>query len=80
MVGRRDKKTAIVDDDQPITADRLRSQFRELTGDADELATEFRDKAIAAGVVAGVVLMLLIFLIGRSRGKKATTVVEIVRV
>ena len=66
--------------DEKVTPDQLRQHFRELAGQADETASEFRNKAIAGGAVALVVLLLLIFLFGRSRGKKATTVVEIIRV
>jgi hypothetical protein len=63
-----------------ITEDQLRHQFRQLSGQADDTASEFRNKAIAGGAAALVVLLLIIFLFGRSRGKKATTVVEIIRV
>jgi hypothetical protein len=82
MARRRGKKkdAAPVESDETITPDQLRSQFRQLSGEADELATEFRSKAIAAGAVAAALVLVIVFLIGRSRGKKATTVVEIVRV
>jgi hypothetical protein len=63
-----------------VTEEQLRQQFRQLSGQTEETAGEFRNKAIAGGAVALVLLLLLIFLFGRSRGKKATTIVEIIRV
>jgi hypothetical protein len=65
---------------EKITEEELRQQLRQLSGQADETAGEFRNRAAAAGAVALVLLLLLIFLFGRSRGKKGTTVIEIIRV
>jgi hypothetical protein len=74
------KKPSAPSGPEKITEEQLRQQFRQLSGQADETAGEFRNRAAAAGAVALVLLLLLIFLYGRSRGKKGTTVIEIIRV
>ena len=63
-----------------ITRDDLEQQLRNVTGEVNETATEFGQKAVAAGAVAAALIILLVFLLGRSRGKRQMTVVEIVRV
>ena len=65
---------------EPITPEDLKRKLRDLAGQADETAVEFRQKALAAGAVAAALIILLVFLFGRSRGRKATTVVEVIRV
>jgi hypothetical protein len=74
------KKPSATERSDKVTEEQLRQQFRQLSGQADETAGEFRNRAIAGGTVVLVLLLLLIFLYGRSRGKKATTVIEIIRV
>ena len=63
-----------------ITRDDLEAKFRELTGDVNDTAQRLTKGAVTFGTAALVVILILVFLIGRSKGKKKTTVVEIVRV
>lgn len=63
-----------------ITRDDLEAKFRELEGDVHEHVTSARSTLIAAGVVAGLVLLLIAFLFGTRKGRKRSTVVEIRRV
>jgi len=65
---------------ETISADDLRQQFRSLAGEADETAGDLRNKVLVVGTVTLVLVLIVIFLLGRSRGRKATTVLEIVRV
>lgn len=62
-----------------ITRDDIEAKFRELTGDVDEKAEEAKETAMAIGAVVGAVVILGVFLFGRSRGKKRTTIVEVRR-
>jgi len=80
MAARRHDTDTDAEADGPITRDQIRARLQEITGEADDLATEFRSKAIAAGAVVTALIVVVVFLIGRRRGKKATTVVEIIRV
>jgi hypothetical protein len=62
-----------------ITRDDLEAKFRELTGDVDEKAEAAKDTAIAIGAVIGAAVIIGVFLFGRSRGRKKTTIVEVRR-
>ena len=65
---------------QRITRDDLERKFRELRGDVDETVEEAKGYAIGAAAVAVVLIAAIAFLMGRRRGKKKTTVVEIRRI
>jgi len=75
-VNKKDK----ADPDAKITRDDLELKFRELTGDVNDTAQRMSRIAVAGGVAAVVVLLILVFIIGRSKGKKKTTILEIVRI
>lgn len=62
-----------------ITRDDLEAKFRELTGDVEDKATEAKETAIAIGAVIAGAVVLGVFLFGRSRGRKKTTIVEVRR-
>lgn len=70
------------DSDTPetITRDDLEAKFRQMTGDMSDTAQRFTRAAIALGTAAVVIALIVVFLVGRSKGKKRTTLVEIVRV
>jgi hypothetical protein len=63
-----------------ITRDVLEDKFRELEGGVRDQAESARSTAIAAGVIAALILLLLAFLFGTRKGRKRSTVVEIRRV
>lgn len=64
----------------PITRNDLESKFRELKGEVDTAGTSAR-QYVVYGAVGGVLAVAgLAYLLGRRRGKKSTTVVEIKRV
>lgn len=62
-----------------ITRDDLEAKFRELTGDVDEKAEEAKSTAISVGAVVAAVVVLGVFLYGKRRGRRGTTVVEVRR-
>ena len=64
---------------EKITRDDLEAKFRELGGDVDEKAEEAKSTAIAVGAVIAAAVVLGVFLYGRRRGRKATTIVEVRR-
>lgn len=63
-----------------VSRDDLEAKFRDLQGGVQD-KFEDRKKTLVMGAVAGgLVLLLLVFLIGKRSGKKKTTLVEIRRV
>jgi hypothetical protein len=63
-----------------ITRDDLESKFRELEGETQSTAQQAKSYALAAAAVAVVGIAAVAFLMGRRKGKKRTTVVEIKRI
>jgi hypothetical protein len=63
-----------------ITRDDLEAKFRELEGGAREQVASARTTLVTAGGIAALILLLLVFLLGRRAGKLRSTVVEIRRV
>jgi hypothetical protein len=65
--------------EQKITKEDLESKFVELQDGIENAALSARDLGKKIGIVAAVVLIIIIFMLGRRRGKLAKTVVEIRR-
>ncbi len=62
-----------------ITRNDIEAKFRELSGDVDERAEAAKGTAIAVGAVVAAAVVIGVFLLGRSRGRKKTTVIEVRR-
>jgi ABC-type spermidine/putrescine transport system permease subunit II len=62
-----------------ITRDDLEAKFRELRGEVDTTAASAKSYAVAVGAVAVVAVIGVVYLLGRRRGKKRSTVVEVTR-
>lgn len=65
---------------QKISRDDLESKFRAIKGDVDQRALAAKDSAkpfIAGGAL---VVLFLVYLIGKRVGKKKSTIVEIRRI
>ena len=67
------------DEGEKITREDIEAKFRELTGDVEDKAESAKTTAIAVGAVVAAAVVLGVFLFGRSRGQKKTTVVEVRR-
>ena len=66
--------------DKPVTRADIEAKLAEIRGVADD-TTEVAEEAAKTGlVVAGVGVLVLAFLLGRRRGRKKSTLVEIRRV
>ena len=63
-----------------VTRDDLEAKFRELQGDVKGKVDDKKQPLLAGAAIGGLVLLLLVFLIGKRSGKKKTTLVEIRRV
>jgi hypothetical protein len=63
-----------------ITPEDLEAKFRELDGEASSTAQQAKSYALAAAAVVVVGIAAVAFVLGRRKGRKKTTVVEIKRV
>jgi hypothetical protein len=63
-----------------ISRDDIEARFKQLTGDVNDTAQKMSKVVIAGGAAALVLMLIMVFLTGRSKGQKKTTVIEIVRV
>ena len=70
-------------DPQPtgkITRDDIEQKLRQIKGEVDSTTDTAKPYAIAAGAVLVVAVVGLAYLMGKRKGKKKTTVVEVRRV
>ena len=65
---------------QEISRSDLETKMRELQGEVETTATSAKEYALVAGAVALVAVVGVAFLLGRRRGKKKSTVVEVRRI
>ena len=65
--------------DRPVTRADIEAKLREIRGEVDSTADTAKSYALVAGVVGVVALVGVVYLLGRRRGRKKTTVVEVRR-
>jgi hypothetical protein len=65
---------------RPITKADIEAKLAELGGEVDTQVADARHLAITAGVVTVAFVLAVAFVLGRRRGKKLATIVEIRRV
>ncbi len=65
---------------KPITRADIEAKLREIGGEVDEQVANTKQLAITVGAVVLAVVIAGVFLFGRRRGKRLTTIVEIRRV
>jgi hypothetical protein len=63
-----------------VTRDDIEAKLRELRGEVDSAGERAKGGAVVVGAVAAVALLATVYLLGRRKGKKRTTVVEVRRV
>ena len=66
--------------DKPVTREDLEAKFRSVQGDMQSKLDDKKPSLLTGAAIGGVILLLLVFLIGKRSGKKKTTLVEIRRV
>ena len=62
-----------------ITRSDIESKLRQITGEVSEVGQASKSYVLIAGAVAGVAVLAGVYLLGRRKGKKRTTVVEVRR-
>ena len=63
-----------------ITADDIEGKLRELQGEVDTIQEDVRSYALTVGAAVVVGVVVVAFWLGRRRGRRSTTVLEIRRV
>jgi hypothetical protein len=58
----------------------IEAKLAEIRGDVDSTKKQVLDKAKIAGVAAGVILAVVLYLMGQRSGKQHRTIVEVRRV
>lgn len=58
----------------------IEAKLREIRGEVDSLGDSSRSYVLAAGAVVAVAVLALAFTLGRRKGKRRTTLVEVRRV
>jgi len=66
--------------DRKITRDDLEAKFREIKGGVDQRTKAATDTAMPFAIAGGLIVLLLVYLIGKRVGKKKSTIVEIRRI
>jgi hypothetical protein len=65
----------------PVSRTDIESKLRQIRGTAEETTPDVPEAAQRTGLVVGVVALLVVaFVLGRRRGRKKSTVVEIRRI
>lgn len=63
-----------------ITRDDIEGKLREIKGEVDETTERAKPVALAVGVVCVVAVVGLAFVLGKRKGRRRSTVVEVRRV
>lgn len=64
---------------EKITRQDIESKLREIQGEVDETAESAKGVAVAVGAAIAVGVVVVVFLLGKRRGKRGTTIVEVRR-
>lgn len=67
-------------DQDRISRDDVSAKFSELKTEVDSAADSASGVATKGAIVGGILLLLLIFILGRRRGRAGRTVVEVRRI
>jgi len=66
--------------DEKITRDQIEAKLRDLTGGVTGEVEEVRSQALAVGLAVVVATVAVVYLIGRRRGRRRSTIVEVRRI
>jgi hypothetical protein len=65
---------------RPITRDDLETKLRELQGEVEETKESVLSTAVTVGAIVLVGVVAVAFLLGRRKGRRRTTLVEVRRI
>jgi hypothetical protein len=64
---------------QKITREDIKAKLAEIQGDATDTVEGAKNQLVAAAAVAGVVVLVAVYLLGRRGGRKRSTIIELKR-
>ncbi len=64
----------------PISRDDIESKFREIKDEVDNVTNSAKNRAVPAAIGGGLIVLIIMFLLGRRVGSKRSAVVEIRRI
>lgn len=62
-----------------ITPADIEAKFRDIQGQVEVVAEDSKKRMVLYGAIGGVIVVLLVYLLGRNAGKKKSSVLEIRR-
>lgn len=68
-----------VDNQGPITPDQIKSKLHDIQGGATAQVEEAKNQLITAATIVGLVLLIVMFLLGKRSGKRSSAVIEVRR-
>jgi hypothetical protein len=66
--------------DQRVTRDQIEAKLREMTGGVSDEVEGTKSQALTIGLAIVVVSVAAVYLIGRRRGRRRSTIVEVRRI
>ncbi|HUR19101.1 MAG TPA: hypothetical protein VMZ51_09250 [Acidimicrobiales bacterium] len=66
--------------DEPVTRDAIEAKLRQIKGEVDSSATAAKPVALGVGLAVAVAVVGLAYVLGRRKGKKKMTLVEVRRI
>lgn len=76
----RPRDTGHRDRGRPITRDDIEAKLKELSGPVEQGVDQAKGMGLAAAVAIGAVLVIGAYVLGRRKGRKRSTIVEIRRI
>ena len=73
-------KDAVSTEQAPISKDDIEAKFRTIKTEVDQVATDKKNQIIPAVGLAAILIMLIAYMLGQSKGKKKSAVVQIRRI
>jgi hypothetical protein len=65
--------------EKPLTRYDIEAKFRQLQGEVDTTAESAKSYVLIGGIAGTILLLLVVYILGRRTGRKKSTVVEIRR-
>jgi hypothetical protein len=65
--------------EKPVTRYDIEAKFRQLQGEVDTTAESAKSYVLIGGIAGAILLLLVVYILGRRTGRKKNTVVEIRR-
>ena len=75
-----DAKEAVSTEQAPISKDDIEAKFRTIKTEVDQVTTDKKNQIIPAVGLVAILIMLIAYMLGQSKGKKKSAVVQIRRI